>query len=220
MLADDAAVSEPTRERARHEARRYYLLALAAARRPLSPARIIVTAGAIASGKSTVANALSRELLAPVLCADRARKELMNVELTRAQHDPSFGGAYSEAATQRVYMELVQRALPVLESGRSVIFDASFRSRALRAQVRELGQRLELPVTFVECRCPREVAMQRLRARAQQPSISDGRAEIYDDFMARFEPLTELAPHEHLVLDTTAPCAASLTTVLKALASA
>ena len=102
----------------------------------------------------------------------------------------------------------------------SMILDASFRSRALRAPIRALARRLDVPVTFVECRCPREVAMERLQARARGPSISDGRAEIYDDFMARFEPLTELATHEHLLLDTTAPHPVTIDKALAVLTNA
>jgi hypothetical protein len=39
-------------------------------------------------------------------------------------------------------------------------------------------------------------------ARAVGPSVSDGRLEIFGDFSAGFEPVTELSAHEHLVLDT------------------
>ena len=34
--------------------------------------------------------------------------------------------------------------------------------------------------------------MARLERRAQGPSVSDGRAEIFDDFAAKFEPASEL----------------------------
>jgi predicted kinase len=105
----------------------------------------------------------------------------------------------------------------VLASGRSVILDASFRAREHRGWVRALATRFAVPVTFVECTCPRERAMQRLAARAQGPSISDGRAEIYDAFLARFEPLDELSPAERLRLDTTGSAEENAAAVLNGL---
>jgi hypothetical protein len=42
---------------------------------------------------------------------------------------------------------------------------------------------------------------------------SDGRLAIFDDFAARFEPVTELAGGEHFVLDTTRPLDDSLAEV-------
>ena len=36
-------------------------------------------------------------------------------------------------------------------------------------------------------------------------ATSDGRLAIFDAFCARFEPIVELPPGEHIVLDTTAP---------------
>jgi hypothetical protein len=43
--------------------------------------------------------------------------------------------------------------------------------------------------------------------RQKTESVSDGRLEIFDDFAARWAPVEELAPGEHLVLDTTGPAA-------------
>lgn len=217
MLAVDPAVREAARARAAGEARRYYLLALSAARRPLLPARVIAVSGAIASGKSTIAEALSERLAIPVLSSDRTRKEMLSMAPTAPRHEPSFQGAYGEATTAEVYGELFRRAAYVLESGRSVILDASFRSRAQRAQARALAQAHGVPIVFVECRCPRDVALARLEARARGPSVSDGRAEIYDDFLARFEALEELPAQERCTVDTREPLPANLARVLECL---
>jgi hypothetical protein len=46
---------------------------------------------------------------------------------------------------------------------------------------------------------------QRLRERATGPSISDGRAEIFDEFANAYEPVLELDTCEHVVLDTSGP---------------
>jgi predicted kinase len=62
-----------------------------------------------------------------------------------------------------------------------------------------------LPFYFVECRAEREESVRRLRHRAEGESVSDGRLEIFDDFVAQWEPVEELPPQEHLVIDTSRP---------------
>jgi hypothetical protein len=55
----------------------------------------------------------------------------------------------------------------------------------------------------VECAADAAVCRARLAERARSRGVSDGRAEIFDAFTASFEAVTELAPDEHLVVDTT-----------------
>ena len=105
----------------------------------------------------------------------------------------------------------------VLASGRSVIVEASFRSRALRARARELAAAHGVPFHLVECRAPAEVCRERLRERARAASVSDGRLEIFDDFVARWEPVDELPADEHVVIDTAGPLASSLVVLRNAL---
>lgn len=127
---------------------------------------------------------------------------------------PAWQGAYAPEATERVYAEVLTRADVVVRSGRSVIIDASFRSEMLRARVRALAQRLGAAFLFIECRAPVEVLRERLRAReaARDGSgvVSDGRLEILDDFVARWEPVVGLRSDEHVVIDTTEELAQSL----------
>ncbi|MEY4509837.1 MAG: hypothetical protein RLZZ450_1959 [Pseudomonadota bacterium] len=216
FLANDNGVSEATRSRAQHEARRYFLLAITAGRRSLHAPRLIVTLGLIASGKSTLAAALAERLGAAQLSADYTRKELLGVPPEQPRHEASFCGVYDGAMTERVYTTLFTRAAQVLRSGRSVVLDATFRSRLHREQARELARSVAADLLFVECRCDRAVAMERLRARARATSVSDGREEIYDSFAAAFEGVSELEP-AYLTIDTTQPLDGSIARVCTAL---
>lgn len=213
IVADDADVTDAVRARGHKEARRYYLLALAAGQKPLVPPRLIVTFGLIASGKSTLAASIRALTGAPVISADRTRKRLLEVQATTARHEPAFQGAYGAETTERVYAALHADAERVLRAGRSVVLDASFRARAQRERARLLAQRLGVAVLFVECQCPRATADARLARRAEGPSVSDGRAEIFDAFAARFEPADELHADEHLTVDTSRPHAETLDAV-------
>lgn len=205
FVAGGPDVDHDRRERAAASARHHFLLALAAERRALIDPAVIVVAGVIASGKSTVADQLSFELSAPVVDADRTRKQLLGLRVTAPVHEGAWQGAYDPGFTEEVYGEAFRRAGVVLASGRSVIVEASFRSRALRARARELAARHGVPFRLVECRAAPEVCRARLRERAKHASVSDGRLAIFDDFLARFEPIDELPADEHLVLDTSRP---------------
>lgn len=203
--ADSEDQSSLSRERCEREARRHYLLALSAARRTFERPVVVVVCGLIASGKSSVGDALSATLAAPVVVADRIRKALAGVSAEASLASPAFAGQYSHDATAAVYAQLLTDASTVLASGRSVILDASFRARAQRLAARDLARRFGASFFAIECRATREVSLQRLEQRAAGPSVSDGNVAIFDDFARRFEPVDELDPSEHIVLDTGRP---------------
>ena len=217
FVATGPDVDHERRLRAEASARHCFLLALAAERRPLLEPMVVAVGGIIASGKSTVADRLGFEMSAPVVDADRTRKQLLGVQATAPVHEGAWQGAYDPTFTEAVYAEVFRRAAVVLESGRSVIVEASFRSRALRARARELAARHGVPFRLVECRASPEICRQRLRERARGASVSDGRLEIFDDFVARWEPIDELPAPEHIVIDTAGPLADNLVVLRNAL---
>jgi uncharacterized protein len=220
LLAADPSVEHDTRARAGREARRYYLLALAARRRPLLPAALVAVGGLIASGKSTIAAALAQELAAPVVATDVVRKRLAGVApRTPLRHGP-WQGAYAPEATRAVYRGVLDRARAVLDSGRPAVLDGSFRARDDREAARALAREAGVPFVFVECRAPAEVCRQRLRERARHPGVSDGRLELQDDFAAAWEPVGEDENGAtHLVLDTSRPLEDSVARLTGALAA-
>lgn len=205
ILANDEGAPRPVRERARKEARRYFLLALAAERAPLIGPLVVAIGGILASGKSTLADRLGLVLGAPAINTDRVRKHMLGAKPTDKLYDGSWSGAYDPAFTERVYAEVRRFASAVVASGRPVILDASFRSASMRADARALARSLGVPFVFVECRADPDVCRARLRERAKGPSVSDGRLEIFDDFLAKWEPVTELSPEEHVVVRTDGP---------------
>jgi aminoglycoside phosphotransferase family enzyme/predicted kinase len=216
MVASDREASEARRNQAREEARRYYLLALASERRPVEPPMLIAVGGVIASGKSTIARALGVEMAVPVVENDRTRKAMLGVETTTPLLDAPWQGSYSDELTERAYTELFRRARSVLASGRVVVLDASFRSRAHRQAAKRLAAAQGVPFLFLECRAPESVCRERLRLREPGSLASDGRTEIFDAFRDRWEPVNELSKSEHVLLDTSR----SLEECLKAIQAA
>ena len=189
-------------EAARAEARRYLLLAEAARRRSVLEPVVVAVAGGIASGKSTLAERLGEELSAPVVDADRTRKHMIGLAPTANAAAGAWQGAYDRAFSTRVYAEVLRRAGLVLASGRPVIIDASFRTAAARAAAREIAQAHGVPFRLLECTAPMEVCRARLEARQGRAHVSDATPEILDAFSAGYEPIVELAPAEHICIDT------------------
>lgn len=206
LLAADTEASMDTRERARREARRYFILALAFERPPLAPPRVVAVGGMIASGKSTAAATIGELLAAPVLSSDRTRKHLMGREPAESVRSEAWSGAYSPNATKAVYDELWRLADIVLSSGRPVVIDASFRTAAMREGGRRMADRHGVPFMLVECGAPGELIAKRLRARESSGvHESDARTDLLDEFEKHFEPIDELPPSEHLLVDTSRP---------------
>jgi uncharacterized protein len=217
MIADDEAAGERVRREAAASARRCFLLALSADRAQLLHPTVVAVGGIIASGKSTLAERIGAEMSAPVVDADRTRKGMLGVRATQPLDEQAWTGAYDPAFTERVYEEILRRAAVVLASGRPVVLDASFRSASMRAAAKALAEAHGVPFRFVECRASPEVCRARLERRARERGVSDGRAEVFDAFRARVEPVTELPASEHLVLDTACPLEETMARLLAAL---
>ncbi|MBW2191950.1 MAG: AAA family ATPase [Deltaproteobacteria bacterium] len=206
LLAADTEASPGARERARREARRYFVLALAYERPPLVPPRVVAVGGMIASGKSNAAATVAELLAAPLLSSDRTRKRLMGHRPTESMQSEAWSGAYSPSSTEAVYEELWRLADIVLSSGRPIVLDASLRTAAMREAAHRLADRHGVPFLLIECSAPRELIRKRLARRESFGAHeSDARTNLLDEFEKRFEPIDELPPSEHVRLDTSLP---------------
>ena len=205
MIASDESIAPAARERARADARKYFLLSLSADRASFLEPMLVAVGGIIASGKSTIADRIAAAASAPVIDADRTRKSMVGVGAEEPIHHGAWSGAYDPSFTEHVYDEVFRRAEVVLASGRPVVLDASFRSARLRAKARALAEKYDVPFHFVECSADPAICRARLADREKRASVSDGRLAIFDDFCARYEPVSEIEPSELLVIDTSQP---------------
>jgi len=206
LLADDTEASAEARERARREARRYFVLALAYERPPLVAPRVVAVGGMIASGKSSAAATVGALLAAPVVSSDRTRKHLMGRKPNVSMQSKPWAGAYSPSATAAVYEELWRLSDIVLSSGRPIVIDASFRTVAMRDAARRLADEHGVPFLLLECSAPREMILERLAGRERVGAHeSDARTDVLAEFERSVEPIDELSSSEHLSLDTSQP---------------
>jgi predicted kinase len=132
--------------------------------------RVVAVGGLVASGKSTVAKAAARKLVAPRVEADRVRAALLEGAGDDAAHELAWRPEFGE----RVYAGLLARAGAVLASGRSVVLDACFPSEARRRAAEALAARHGARFTFGWCRAPERDRAERLRRRDERDGVAPG----------------------------------------------
>lgn len=200
--AADPDAGVELRERSAREARRQLRAAVATRRRPLLPPALVAMGGLVASGKSTLARRVAGQMGAPVVVADRTRAFVASALEASPLHEVRWAEGLAQGFTDRVYAEVLRRARAVLESGRAVVVDGCFRSRAQREAARRAAQSAGVLFFFVECRAGRETSRARLRERSQQAGLDESVWEaIYEDLRAQWEPVREIPPEAHVLVD-------------------
>jgi aminoglycoside phosphotransferase family enzyme/predicted kinase len=200
FMFDDPYI--PDKEATRTAARSYFDLAYRYTReRPL----LLIMAGLVGTGKTTVVEALSRSLGMNVISSDVVRKGLAGIPSTERRFEPFSAGIYSEEFSKKTYDEMFARAGELLSKGQSVILDASFKKRQDRLQAKKLADEANADFSVIECILDRDAVKKRLERRVKEGSVSDGRWEIYEQQKQDFDEITEFPPEQHIVLDTSQP---------------
>jgi aminoglycoside phosphotransferase family enzyme/predicted kinase len=198
LVAADPATSADKAERKRQEGQRLLALARAHAQRQGQRPVVIAVGGLTGAGKSTLAEGLARAGVGPVISSDATRKHLAGLAPTT--RGPA--SIYTAEFTEKTYAALAARAAQVVDSGRNVILDATFRTAAERARARELAAAHDCHFLFVEATCDLATMQARLRQRAQQPSESDADEAVLSRMRTDYRPAEELRPEERFVAHT------------------
>ena len=151
--------------------------------RARAPVALLIC-GPPASGKSTLADELSRRSELPVVSSDQTRKRLAGIgprDRAREEH-------YSESFSHATYSQVGREAMRSLESGRGVIVDATCRSRIDRGLMLKELAAFTGPRVFVRLDIPPQVAVERSKRRQDDPErISDATPEIVRSQYAAFD---------------------------------
>jgi aminoglycoside phosphotransferase family enzyme/predicted kinase len=195
-------LEEDERNQIIQTAGRYFDLAYRYAVRLEKPA-VILTAGLMGSGKSYQARILSDALGAKIIPADALRKKIFHVRLREHRREDFGRGIYSPDHSAIVYEKMLELAEKNIQQNKAVILDASFKKREHRIKARELAQKLGVRFYILECLCSEETARQRLEKRIlENDSVSDGRWELFQLQKNDFDPINEMPPQSHFVIDT------------------
>jgi len=191
IAAMDAAIDPAQRARASESARRHLELAvqMLAAR---GTGALGLVGGIVGTGKSTAAAELADVAGVVVIASDRVRKRLAGLVPTARSGDRVDEGLYDPALGERVYAGLLERAAPVLDSGRVALLDATWSRAADRERARRFARERGARAIFIETRCAASVARERLaRREAQAADPSDAGPGFHARSAARFEPPEE-----------------------------
>ena len=187
LAATDAAIPAAQRERAARSATDHLALAERFLRRR-GPGAAIAMCGVVGSGKSSVAERIADAVRGVVIASDRVRKSSEELGARRRSGLPT----YAPERIAAVYEAMLERAAPVVESGRVAILDATHSETARRG----------ISVILVETRCPRDETLARLALRqAAGRDPSDAGPAVYALSVARFEPPDEWPDDAHFVVE-------------------
>lgn len=192
-------VSEEHRAPLWNEVERYLQLASYHANEFHRPI-LAATVGASGTGKSTVANTLSRELAFVHLRTDELRAKLAG---GRAPEEGYGQGQYAPEMTEKTYDALFREASGLLANSASIVLDGTFREKKFRQRARTLARQMGAEILFLRCECPPEIAEQRIAKRIEAASdLSDARPDFHRRQITELMDLDDLDDTSTLVLDT------------------
>lgn len=199
LAAGDAELEAQQRDRAAESAARHLDVAEALLSRR-DRAAVIVLCGLVGSGKSTVARALADRLRAVAVASDRVRR----APALHARRRRTGLARYAPESIQAVYDAMLERAAPVVASGRPVVLDATHAEASRRTRVRDWARERGLRALLVEAFCPREETLRRLARRAERgDDASEAGPAQLEGSLARYEPPDEWPAADRLRVDTT-----------------
>jgi hypothetical protein len=202
LAARDAAIAAEQRARARESVAKHVALARELLR-PSAIAPLFVVCGSVGTGKSTVAEQIADVCGGVVIASDRTRKALAGLAPESRAHAYEGAPLYAAEATERVYGALLERAQPVLRSGRAAILDATFARAKQRSGARDFAAQLGTRALLVEVTCSEREARARLALRAARGGDpSDAGPERVAPSRAEFELPREWPQHLALTIET------------------
>ncbi len=217
FLLAESEVPAAMKRRAREAARRYFDLAARYAE-SLPPPLLVITCGLAATGKSTLARRLAETAGFEVASSDVVRKRLAGIK--PAEHRPdAFGrGIYTADFTDRTYEALLDEARRAIESGRSIVLDATYTRRVHRQHAARLARDLGAQFVCIELRATDGLVRRRLRKREREGGDpSDARWDVYVVQKRRHQRPVEVEPGRLITIDAARPVETQVRAVLAAL---
>jgi aminoglycoside phosphotransferase family enzyme/adenylate kinase family enzyme len=161
--------------------------------------QMLLMYGLSASGKSTIASQIAQRMGAIHIRSDRERKRLF-----AAQHggeNKLNHGLYSREIGEQTYRHLLKLAESIIESGFSVIIDATFLAQAQREPFLQWAKSRGLDACIIQLDASPDTLRQRLDQRcAEQDNISDATLEVLQHQMKTAQ--TPSAQEPTIVINT------------------
>lgn len=182
-------LSRKERNELTHECLGY--IRLAANYTEKTPPILAITCGLSGSGKTTGSEMLIREEGFIRIRSDVERKRLFGMgPLARATGEIA-SGIYSEAANAETEGRLLAAATEILDSGFSVIVDATFLRQEQRGPFMQLANEMGVPFRIYHCEAEFDLLRQRIEKRQKANSdASDATVDVLEHQIEIQEPFT------------------------------
>jgi aminoglycoside phosphotransferase family enzyme/predicted kinase len=158
---------------------------------------LFITHGLAGSGKSTMARELVERLGAIQIRSDIERKRLHDLPAMAKTNSDLLGGIYHPEITQKLYEHLAELAQLILNTGYSIVVDATFLKKVQRALLQQVAEKLKIPFAILNCQASRAQLEKRLLERQHDPS--EASLAVLDLLEKEMEPLT--AAEQKFVVD-------------------
>jgi uncharacterized protein len=195
FLLDDLNVASEDRAAAAQTAGDYYRQAWEYTRD--RQGKLIVLSGLSGSGKSTIGKRIAGKLGGIHLRSDAVRKHLGGIPLF-SKGDASL---YTPEMTARTYGRLLELGAKLAAGGWTVILDAKYDRRSLRAAAIDLAVDRGISVQILHCTAPVDVLRDRLIQRTGD--IADATVDLLASQQAAWEDFTPAECGYVTTVDTT-----------------
>lgn len=191
----------------RGEAAHY--IGIAAAIAGSADARLAITHGLPASGKTFVSQALVDFAGAIRVRSDVERKRLRGLGALASSRAAALD-IYDAATTRETYARLHDVARCALAAGWPVVVDAAFLRHDERERFAALAEAMRLPFAILDCRAPMQVLRQRIAQRQAKADDASEADEAVLDRLRDFDQALDGGEAAHaLVIDAAVPLEAA-----------
>jgi aminoglycoside phosphotransferase family enzyme/predicted kinase len=205
LAMSDPHAAPSVAESKRRAARDYYRLGLRYAVAGSQP-MLLAVMGRVATGKTTLADALAQHLGWEAYHSDALRKQLAGLPISERPPEPVRRRLYRPAMTERTYGHMLHLAEQRLRAGDSVILDATFADRRRRAGLRRCAQAGGAHSCLVELHAPDELILRRLGERQRDAgAVSDARQEDFAKLKHAYQSPLETPADELIRLSAEKP---------------
>jgi predicted kinase len=186
FTSDDPALDEGDRRQHRNAARRSFGLAYRYAGGSRKPP-VVVLYGLMGTGKTSLARHLRENYGWHVLSTDTIRKGIAGIGEATRVWVPYNTGLYSPEMTERTYAEVCRRAGDLVDAGLPVAIDGAFKTHRERQFVIDMAREHGAEVRFLQTVCDPGSQHQRLAARQEYDTRSDGRIALMERQREEFQ---------------------------------
>ena len=166
--------------------------------------KLIITHGLSGSGKSYVAQQLTKTNDLIHLRSDIERKRIFELTDKADSHSKTNSGIYIKDANERTYQHLAELSHTILIAGFSVLIDATFLRQKQRHQFCTVAKSLNVPFTILHCETNNETLQQRIQQRLYEGTdASEANIKILEQQLKKQEPLQAEEKNHTISIDTT-----------------